>query len=176
VSVIFRFCAVIGGWLIVTVAPVFAQATGRVLSCGGPFGPEMHYLTLVKAFGASNVKTESIYVGEGFFEGGIVLFGSSPEDRLEILERQWGPKRGHVISVRGAKSNWRTPEGLMLGMRLRAVERLNGRAFRLLGFDWDHGGRTMSWSGGEGEFSSGHPAMQAIDPIVDEVFLIQYKR
>ncbi len=105
------------------------------------------------------------------------------------------------VSVRDAASRWRTPEGIGIGTALRSIERLNRRPFRLLGFHWDYGGTVMSWSGGrleppgnhpcwprfrlspagrsprtaevsgDREFSSGHPAMQSLNPRVYEIFL-----
>jgi hypothetical protein len=164
--------------------------------------------TLAATFGAPNVTVEKIHIGEGDFEEGTVLFSKSPDDRLEIL---WtgGVENGrprHLV-VRGEKSRWRTAGGLALGVSLQAIERLNRRPFRLLGFGWDYAGTTMDWSGGllddrshgpcrigarftppdgardiEGgkwysqvmgdkEFSSGHPAMQVLNPIIYEIFL-----
>jgi hypothetical protein len=186
----------------------------RVISCEGPFAPTTTPEVLAAAFGAANVTTEDINLGEGQFEEGTVLFSKSADERLVIL---WtgGITHGRprTLSIRGEKSRWRTSGGLTLGASLQAVERLNRRPFRLVGFRWDYGGTTMNWSGGllawrvddpcriharfaplqnaagefapgaekllaqvsgERQFSSGHPAVQALNPVVHEIF-VQYQ-
>jgi len=184
-----------------------AQQSTRILSCDGPFAPDTNEHQLRKAFGDANVTTGSIYLGEGASESGTILFPKSPQDRLEILwsSERYGPR---ALRVLGDSTRWKTREGLTLGLTLKQVERLNRRPFRLLGFDWDNGGTTMSWSGGplaapdkggceirarfgvrnvppeiesvanqvsgEREFSSGHPVMQGLNPIVRWIF-VSYK-
>jgi len=183
----------------------------RIISCEGPFAPTTTPEVLMAAFGAANVTTEDVHVGEGHFEEGTVLFSKSADERLEIL---WtgGITHGRPrdLFIRGEKSRWRTAGGLTLGASLHAVESLNRRPFRLLGFGWDYGGTTMRWSGGrlaeqadgpcrirarfsppdtardidggkwyrqvggERDFSSGHPAMQALNPVIYEIF-VQYQ-
>lgn len=186
----------------------------RIISCEGPFAPTTTPEVVAAAFGAANVTTENVHLGEGQFEEGTVLFSKSADERLEML---WtgGITHGRprLLVVRGEKSRWRTAGGLTLGTSLQRVERLNRRPFRLLGFGWDYGGTTMNWSGGlldaardgpcrvrarfapvqnergeyvndteryvaqvggEREYSSGHPAMQALNPVIYEIF-VQYE-
>ena len=206
---------VLGSWF-VGAERIGAQSgeARRVISCEGPFAPTTTPEVVAAAFGAANVTIDNIHVGEGHFEEGTVLFAKSADERLEIL---WtgGITHGRprLIVVRGEKSLWRTARGLTLGTTLQAVERLNRRPFRLLGFGWDYGGTTMHWSGGrlaeqpdepcrirarfavpqnaageypasahkflrlvggERQFSSGHPAMQALNPVIHEIF-VQYE-
>jgi hypothetical protein len=134
----------LGLWFCAIDGAAYAQQNRRIISCDGPFAPETTPAKLAATFGAANVTTENIHVGEGDFEEGTVLFAKSPTDRLDIL---WtgGVTNGrprHIV-VRGEKSRWRTAGGLMLGASLHAVERLNRRPFRLLGFGWDYAGTTM---------------------------------
>jgi hypothetical protein len=100
------------------------------------------------------------------------------------------------------RSEWKTSRGVALGTTLQALERMNGRPFFLLGLGWDYGGTVVNWSdgalGGEGpcqllvrlqsdpdrpseyeervsgdrEFSSAHPAMRALNPIVYQMILV----
>lgn len=177
----------------------------RVLDCNSAFLPTDDVAALVQRYGATNVAKGDIYLGEGFYEVGTILFGESVLDRVEILWREKAALRQPLtIRVRGTRSNWRTAAGVTLGDRLLRVEAVNGRPFRLAGFGWDYGGTQMSWAGGrlEGpsdrpcslrvrfgevpgndqrdwsgqvsgdrEFSSGHSAMQALNPEVIEMFL-----
>jgi len=184
----------------------------RILSCDGPLGPTMTPDTLADAFGKANVTLENIAVGEGFFEKGTVLFSESPEDRLLILWRNEQVQQGPRMAQTGSRtSRWRTSSGVLVGLDLRALERINRRPFRLSGFRWDNGGGVLSWSGGgldrqlhqscelgatlaptqdavgayapgaerlvrqvSGErlFSSGHPAMQALNPMVTVLYQV----
>ena len=188
---------------------VGAQNGVLPFSCG-IFSSTASEATLSARFGAANVKTGLVPWGgsEGDVNEGTVLFDSSPDAKLEIYWRDRANKRSpEWVSVRGGQSRWRSPSGITLGTSLRAIERLNARPFRLLGFGTDVSGTVMSWSGGrldsqntaecrvrlrlgrdwdqadparnalihqligEDEYSSGHPAMQALDPTVYEMFL-----
>ena len=130
-----------------TAVDVSAQ-TRLELSCSA-FGPGTSAAELSARFGSSNVADGGVYVGEGFYEPGTVLFADDPEQRVEILWKEEDAKRSpESLRIRGDKSQWRTPHGLTLGMDLQTVERINRRPFRLRGFGWDYGGTTTSWSGG----------------------------
>ena len=171
------------------------------------FLPQTNAANLIERFGEANVTTERIYIGEGFYEEGTVLFKNSDEKKVEILwkdpESRQSPR---LVMIRGKKSLWRTTKGLTLGLDLLTVEKLNRRPFRLAGFAWDYTGAVLSWSGGslevqgtdtcsvrarlgpeaqtrdemrqyykqvqgDREFSSGHPAMQVLNPRVYMVIL-----
>jgi hypothetical protein len=209
-------------WLVGAVAlaclivapPRFAatQPFSRLLSCEGPFRPDASAASLAQRFGARNVVSADLDLGEGFTEAGTIVFEASPMDRMEVLwfdpDAGRRPRRVTVREPSASRptSHWRTPGGLALGTHLREVERLNRRPFRLSGFGWDYGGTAISWAGGsldmgqrspcrirarfetgellteerqrwdrqisgDREFSSGHAAMQALDPYVYEIWL-----
>lgn len=177
------------------------------------FPPDLSAADLRERFGEQNVHRAPVPWGgaEGDFNEGTVLFPNDQRARLEIFWRDAAAQQHpEWVSVRQERSRWRVPAGVTLGTRLRELESLNGRPFRLLGFANDVSGTVMSWSGGrletqntercrlrlrlqvpwprtdhgrsslyrqligEREFSSGHPAMQALDPAVYELFL-QYR-
>lgn len=107
----------------------------------------------------------------------------------------------HYEEVAQRTTAWKGPGGITIGTDLKAVERLNRRPFRLTGFGWDGSGTVLSWGGGrlasEGSgcylmlrftppeqmipetkpvtgseiFSSGHPAMQKVNPTVYQMIL-----
>jgi hypothetical protein len=104
---------------------------------------------LAARFGAANVADHQVYVGEGFYEPATVLFADVPERRAELIWQTVATGQiPRLLRVTGKTSQWRTPQGLTVGMDIAAVERLNKRPFRLSGFGWDYGGTTISWSGG----------------------------
>lgn len=207
-----HFAAIVGSVAALTLCAAHASQGGREsnaqrhpFECESSFRPGDDLKAILARFGSSSVATGEIYLGEGFSETGTVLFGDSPENRVEILWRdvdaQSGPKS---VRVRGESSRWQTPGGLTLGLTLHAVERLNAKPFRLTGFGTDYEGTQLSWSGGrlgpssasacavrvrlrpddsgddkpwyrqvigDREFSSGHPAMQYLNPRVYEMWL-----
>jgi hypothetical protein len=46
------------------------------------------------------------------------------------------------------RSGWPTVRGLHVGTELAEVEKINGKTFKMTGFDWDLGGRVSNWQGG----------------------------
>lgn len=134
-------------------------------------------------------------------DGTTLFAASDADRVTILWKDKAGRRRPDSISVRAGASTWRTPDGIGIGTELTLLERLNRRPFRLLGFGWDYGGTVMSWSGGrldtaadegcrlrlrlspthgssaeravigEREFSSGHPAMQQLNPRVYEMLL-----
>jgi hypothetical protein len=79
------------------------------------------------------------------------LFATRPDAKVEIV---WSDpetrRRPSLIMVRGPVSRWRTPNGVVVGTDLRALERANGRSFRLTGLQIEGGGggAVLSWAGG----------------------------
>jgi hypothetical protein len=167
---------------------------------------------LVTRFGAKNVVDALIEGGgaEGEMNPGTVLFADQSDAKAEISWNDQGAKRNpDWILVKGGSSRWRSPAGVTLGTDLITLEKLNGRPFRLLGFQYDSEGAVTSWAGGKldsdiavpacrlkvwlspqarrsapapqklenqvvgtREYSSGHPAMQWLDPHVYQMFLL----
>ena len=183
-------------------------ASSRVFGCGGPFTADLTEQRLIEIYGAANVRAGDVYVGEGNYESGTIVFPDSPKGRIEVLWQDSAKRMlPAAIGVRRDATDWRTVTGITIGTDLKTIERANGRPFRLLGFDWDYQGTVMSWSAGRlskqdggacrvrmrlrptgdewsaisraiarqvsgmAEFSSGHPAMQQINPRVYELWL-----
>lgn len=208
---ILRSGSVVAACLCLVVCPALAQES-RILVCERGLAPEASAASLSQYFGAANVQTGEINLGEGEHERGTVLFARSPQDRIEVLwkdrEAQRAPRQVRISGlISGMMSRWRTPLGVTLGMDLGTLERINRRPFRLAGFGWDYGGTVTSWGGGllestpaaacavgvrlapelhredaeqhrwyrqvvgERVFSSGHPAMQTLQPQIYEVSL-----
>jgi hypothetical protein len=114
------------------------------------FAPTITADQLVRRFGAQNVTSDSIYLGEGESQRGTILFAGNSEKRLEIVWQDTATQRfPSFIRVQGhTGSLWTTAEGITLTTRLRTLERLNGKPFRLAGFGFDGSGNVTSWSGG----------------------------
>lgn len=121
-----------------------------------PFSCATSHATLSESdlraqFGDANVTTAPVPWGgaEGEFREGTLLFIGQPEAELSIYWQDGADKRQpEWVSVRGTRSRWQTGEGITLGTRLTAIERSNGRPFRVEGFGHDLGGTVTSWAGG----------------------------
>ena len=142
-------------WLILATVPLQAQATNpyelRLACDSASFPPTISAHELARRFGAKNITGGSIYLGEGESKRGTILFADNSEKRLEILWQDTAGQRfPSVIRVQGTiGSLWTTGEGITITTRLRTLERLNGKAFRMAGFGFDGSGWVMSWSGGK---------------------------
>ena len=119
------------------------------LDCNSTFPPSTSVDSLRERFGARNVASVDVDVGEGIHESGTVLFAESPQRRLEFI---WKDKRNQrdvrLVRSQGEAGAWRTIHGLTLGTDLRTLEKVNGVPFELAGFDWDYSGTVTSWAGG----------------------------
>lgn len=182
---------------------VATEPSAKSFDCTTTFRTDDDVELLTRRFGATAVTVGNVYLGEGEYEPGTVLFAGSEDDKVEILWKDVAARRHpRVVRTRGDRSKWSTPDGVTLGLELTKLEAINRRPFRLAGFAWDYGGTQTSWAGGqlgragdcsvrvrlrakespgteqwyrqlEGarEFSSGHPAMQNLNPRVYEVWL-----
>jgi len=144
-------------WLFLpfTVA-LFSQSheNDRLIVPGFRVGPVTRISTeqsLRNAFGRLAVK-EKIGVGEGMDAPGLVLYPTDPQRRLEITWNHEQPAHPAMIFIcRGEynhKCQWHTPHGVSIGTTLRELERLNGKAFEMVGWGSDVGGNLTSFQGG----------------------------
>jgi hypothetical protein len=134
-----------------SVGPGALRSDLPFFSCS-TFPPNESDVDLLNRFGAKNVVDTLIEGGgaEGEMNPGTVLFADQHDTRAEILWRGQGVKRNpDWILVKGSSSRWRSPEGVTLGTDLLTLEKLNGRPFRLLGFQYDSEGAVTSWAGGK---------------------------
>ncbi len=117
----------------------------------GPVTPSSTEASLRRVFGNLASK-ESIGVGEGSEEPGLVLFPSNPRRRLEITWNDSSPPHPAIIFMcrdeYSKTCEWHTVHGISRGTTLRELEKLNGRAFEMVGWGSDVGGNLISFQGG----------------------------
>ena len=130
-----------------SVASAERASSPRVIKCEGPFGRNASHADLVKAFGNDNVVYADIDGAEGEKIKASVLYPNDPKARLEIIWSDEKARRGPMVRAKD-QSAWVTANGLRIGTALAEVEKLNGKPFKLSGFDWDYGGRVLDWQGG----------------------------
>ena len=181
--------------------------------CASTFPPTLSARELADRYGERNVRTDSIYLGEGMYAVGSTVFPDAPSRRVEIVWKDTVNMRSpEVVRIRAPASEWRAPPGIAIGTSLKRLEALNRRPFRIAGFAFDGSGVVTSWSGGRLDtrrdapcrlrarvdgpttdgpagsgrsartyylqvigdriFSSGHPALQYLNPGVSELWLV----
>ena len=169
------------------------------LRCEGALAPGASAADLVARFGAEKVKSASVYVGEGQYEPGTVLFPGSRSSIRIIWKDAKGQRNPDSIRAGARNTTLTSYFGIGLGTDLQAVEKINGKPFTLHGFGWDYSGTVASWDGGELDratggdcklllrfapratgialdgseiFSSRHPEMRNLNPEVYDLLLV----
>jgi hypothetical protein len=129
-------------------AAAAAPAAGHAVACSGSFAKDSSHEKLATAFAAKNVAWDDVDGPGGSKLKASVLFPNDPKRRLEVVWTKPDARTDiQVIAING-QSTWTAPKGLKLGMTLAAVEKLNGKPFRLTGFEKDTGGMVQSWDAG----------------------------
>jgi len=173
-----------------------AAAVRTVVECSGPFAKDSGMLALAMAYDSRNMtfSHESVPGGEADV---TTLFPNDPRRRLEVWWSNPNRTGTYLIDIAG-KSIWTGPRGLRLGLTLEQLEKLNGKPFKMKGFDQDDVASVSSWDGGalaslEGgckagvsvhssasaaselpakdEYSSNDPALRALKPTVSEILI-----
>ncbi len=139
-----------------TEAPAAAAGT---ISCEAPVAWDATEETLKAQLGAENVEYLDLGGPEGTEMFGTRVYGKDPKKTFDIV---WSDdaKRANpsVINVNQIWSEdgetaiapeWKSTEGVYLGMSIEELEKLNGKPFKLYGFGWDYGGSVISWEGGK---------------------------
>jgi hypothetical protein len=167
-----------------------------VVECSGPFAKDSGMLALAVAYDSRNMvfKEETV---QGTSVGATVLFPKDPRRRLEVWWSNPNRTGTYLIDIAG-KSIWTAPEGLRLGLTLEQLQKINGKPFKLKGFDSDDVAAVADWDGGAlatlpggckagvslhakanaakqlpaaDQYSSEDPVMRAIKPTVSEILI-----
>jgi len=85
---------------------------------------------------------------EGSKIPGSILFPSDPRHRLEVIWANDVGRSGTSIIAINGKSQWSAPKGMKLGLPLAALEKANGKPFKLSGFGADGTAGIAGWEGG----------------------------
>lgn len=159
------------------------------------FPRSMSEARLAERFGASNVRRGEVFGRDDGTQPGTILFPERSDLRMVATWDDDARSALRGILVHEQRTRWRTGHGIGIGEDLRSIERRNGGPFRLRGFRRENGGAILSWGGGRltsdrecatiifglpetgdpalvrqligpRELSSGHPALQVLNPRV----------
>ena len=128
--------------------PAPPSQPGRTLACSGVFAKKSGHLALATAFDSRNVAFTEVDGPDGTKLMASVLFPKDPKRRLEVLWQDEASRTETALIVINGQSTWTGPKGLRLGLPLAALEKLNGKPFKLAGFDQDNGGQVLDWQDG----------------------------
>lgn len=105
--------------------------------------------TLRARYGAENLASERIHLGEGETAPGTVLFPGDSSRRLTVIwEDTVARARPTRVTIGGRRTRWFVIPGVSIGTSLSELESLNGKPFKLFGFSWDYAGTVSGWEGG----------------------------
>ena len=104
----------------------------------GPITKGMTRASLKALVGPDQFKAIEVAGGEGDTLPGAVVFKGTARE-VEVVFNPEGDKK-EIIDVRIIGNGWKFPDDLRKGMTLEQVEKVNGKPFKVLGFEWDYGG------------------------------------
>jgi hypothetical protein len=125
-----------------------AAEPARAVTCSGIFGKNSGHLKLATLFGAQNIDFAEVSGDEGGSLMATVLYPKDPKRRLEVVWDDEASRSGTSLIVITGQSTWTAPKGLRLGLSLAAIEKLNGKPFKLKGLDKNGRSQISDWDGG----------------------------
>jgi hypothetical protein len=131
------------------VAKASRSAKPNIVACSGVFARDSSHAKLASAFQPRNVAFTQVDASSGGKVMASVLYAKDPKRRLEVWWSKLASRSDtHLIVING-QSDWIAPGELHLGLTLAELEKLNGKPFKLSGFDKDHVATLSDWNGGQ---------------------------
>jgi len=124
------------------------KPAARTVACSGAFARASSHLKLAQVFDSRNVTFGEVAGPAGSTLMASIVFPTDPKRRLEVLWQNEAARMDTSLIVITGQSQWSGPKGLHLGLSLAALEKLNGKPFKLSGFDQQSGGTALDWQGG----------------------------
>ena len=120
----------------------------RLVTCSGAFAKNSGHLRLAQAYGVHNVEFTEVSGDDGSTLMASVLFPTDPKRRLEVLWDDDTQRTGTRMVVIDGQSTWTAYKGIHLGLPLAALEKANGKPFKLMGFEKGGMAIVSDWNGG----------------------------
>jgi hypothetical protein len=128
--------------------PKPAEPVRAVACSNGAFAKRSTHLKLAQAYGVHNVDFTQVTGDDGSSLMASVLYPNDPKRRLEILWDDDTQREGTRMIVIEGQSTWQAQKGVRLGLPLAALEKLNGKTFKLMGFEKGGMAIVSDWNGG----------------------------
>ena len=123
-------------------------SAANVIACGGVFGKDSGHLKLALKYDSRNIAFGQVDGSDGSKINASILFPNDPKRRLEVVWTNEAARRDTSVIAINGKSQWIAPKGLKLGLTVAALEKANGRPFKLTGFGKDGSTSVLDWDGG----------------------------
>lgn len=107
---------------------------------------------LKRIFLAKNVVTEDLEIAGGLLKG-TRIYPDTDNEALIFWQDETTMTNPARVVIQNENAEWVTNRGVKIGTPLEELEKMNGQAFKLYGFEWDYAGTITSWEGGELEES-----------------------
>ncbi|HEY1542040.1 MAG TPA: hypothetical protein VGG01_06500 [Xanthobacteraceae bacterium] len=120
----------------------------NAVTCTGLFAKDSSHVKLAEFFQTQNIEYGQVAGSAGGALNATILFPKDPKRRLEVLWQNEAARSDIATIAITGQSQWKGPKGLRLGLALAALEKLNGKPFKLAGFDQPDGARALDWMGG----------------------------
>lgn len=155
----------------------------------GPITAYSSLRILQSLFGRAQVQAGKVPGAEGETLDGAYIKRGTDQELQVIWKADAVGKR--IESVRIIGRAWKFENGLSVGLSVSEVEKINGRPFKISGFDWDYGGYASFEGGvlerglsvrfkpgeesysrevvGEKQVPSTSAALRAANPVVTEL-------
>jgi hypothetical protein len=130
-------------------APPKPAEPARAVACSsGAFGRNSDHLRLAQAYGVHNVDFMEVSGDDGSPLMASVLFPKDPKRRLEVLWDDDAQRSGIRLIVIAGQSTWTAQKGVHLGLPVAALEKVNGKPFKVMGFEKGGMAIVSDWNGG----------------------------
>jgi hypothetical protein len=128
--------------------PRAPAAPPNVVACDGVFAKDSAHLKLAIKYDSRNITYGQVDGPEGTKLNASIIYPNDPRRRLEVLWNNEASRSDTQIIAINGRSQWVAPRGLKLGMPIAAIEKANGRPFKLSKFGPDGGASVLGWEGG----------------------------
>lgn len=128
--------------------PRAAAAPANAVTCGGTFVKDSTHLKLAIKYDSRNIVFGEVDGPDGTKIKATILFPNDAKRRLEVIWNNDAARTDLSMVVINGQSQWSAPRGLKLGTQIAALEKINGRPFKLSGFDSDGSASVLGWEGG----------------------------
>jgi hypothetical protein len=128
--------------------PRVAAAPANAVTCGGTFVKDTTHLKLAIKYDSRNIVFGDVDGPDGTKIKATILYPNESKRRLEVIWNNDAARTDLSMVVINGQSQWSAPKGVKLGTPLAALEKINGRPFKLSGFDPDGSASVLGWEGG----------------------------
>ena len=128
--------------------PRVAAAPANTVTCGGVFTKDTNHLKLAIKYDLRNIVFGEVDGPDGTKIKATVLYPNESKRRLEVIWNNDAARTDLALVVINGQSQWTAPKGLQTRTPLAALEKANGRPFKVSGFSADGSASVLGWEGG----------------------------